>query len=41
MAAARAARAAKRGLWGACPVTKLDPYAPATTGRSGPLAPDG
>jgi micrococcal nuclease len=31
MAAARAAKAAKRGLWGACPGTRLDPYAPATT----------
>jgi endonuclease YncB( thermonuclease family) len=36
MAAARAARAAKRGLWGACPGTRLDPYAPATTAKSGP-----
>ena len=35
MAAARAARAAKRGLWGACPGTRLDPYAPATTAKSG------
>jgi endonuclease YncB( thermonuclease family) len=33
MAAARAAKAAKRGLWGACPGTRLDPYAPATTGK--------
>ena len=41
MAAARAARAAKRGLWGACPGTKLNPYAPATTGRSGPPAEGG
>jgi endonuclease YncB( thermonuclease family) len=32
MTAARAARAAKRGLWGACPGTRLDPYAPAATG---------
>src|SRR6266545_3093742 len=28
MAAARAARAAKRGLWRACPRTRLNPYAP-------------
>jgi micrococcal nuclease len=41
MAAARAARAAERGLWGACPGTRLDPYAPATTGKSGPPARDG
>lgn len=34
MAAARAARAARRGLWGACPGTRLDPYAPAATGKS-------
>ncbi len=33
MTAARAARAAKRGLWGACPGTRLDPYAPAATGK--------
>jgi endonuclease YncB( thermonuclease family) len=31
MAVARAARAAKRGLWRACPGTKLDPYHPVTT----------
>jgi endonuclease YncB( thermonuclease family) len=41
LAAARSAKAAKRGLWGACPGTKLDPYAPATTGKSGPPAQDG
>ncbi len=34
----KAARAAKRGLWKACPSTRLDPYAPATTGPSGPAA---
>jgi endonuclease YncB( thermonuclease family) len=34
MAAARAAKAAKRGLWGACPGTRLEPYAPATTGKN-------
>ncbi len=33
MTAARAAKAAKRGLWGACPGTRLDPYAPAATGK--------
>jgi endonuclease YncB( thermonuclease family) len=33
MAAARAARAAKRGLWRACPGTRLDPYAAAATGK--------
>jgi endonuclease YncB( thermonuclease family) len=38
MAAARAAKAAQRGLWKACPRTRLDPYAPITTGRSGPPA---
>jgi endonuclease YncB( thermonuclease family) len=32
MAAARTAKAARRGLWRACPGTKLDPYHPATTG---------
>jgi endonuclease YncB( thermonuclease family) len=35
MAAARAAKAAKRGLWRTCPGTRLDPYAPATTGKRG------
>lgn len=34
MAAARKAKAGKRGLWRACPGAKLDPYHPATTGRS-------
>jgi micrococcal nuclease len=38
LAAARAARAAKRGLWGACPHAVWNPYAPATTGLSGPPA---
>ncbi len=33
MAAARAARAAKRGLWRACPRTRLNPYAPVATGK--------
>jgi len=36
--AARSARAEKRGLWGACPHAVWDPYAPATTGQSGPPA---
>ncbi len=31
--AARAARAAHRGLWGACPRTPFDPYHAADTGR--------
>ena len=30
------ARAAKRGLWKACPGTRLDPYRAVDTGRSGP-----
>jgi endonuclease YncB( thermonuclease family) len=38
LAAARSARAAKRGLWGACPDAVWDPYGPATTGRNGPAA---
>jgi micrococcal nuclease len=33
---ARSARAAKRGLWGACPHTALDPYRAIDTGVSGP-----
>jgi endonuclease YncB( thermonuclease family) len=33
MATARAARAARRGLWRACPGTRLDPYHPVTTRR--------
>jgi micrococcal nuclease len=32
LAAGRAARAAKRGLWGACPKAVWNPYGPATTG---------
>jgi endonuclease YncB( thermonuclease family) len=36
--AAALARAAKRGLWKACPATVLDPYRPVQTGRSGPRA---
>jgi endonuclease YncB( thermonuclease family) len=35
MAAARAAKAAKRGLWRACPETRLNPDAAIETGRSG------
>ena len=38
MAAAKLAKANKRGLWKACPGTKLDPYGPVTTTRSGPPA---
>jgi micrococcal nuclease len=33
---ARRAKAAKRGLWGACPRTILDPYRAVDTGSSGP-----
>jgi micrococcal nuclease len=36
LAAARAAKAAQRGLWGACPHTALDPNGPVQTGPSGP-----
>jgi endonuclease YncB( thermonuclease family) len=36
MPAARAARAAKRGLWGACPGTKLDPSLPPPPGGAAP-----
>jgi micrococcal nuclease len=39
LSAARQAKAAKRGLWRACPSTPLDPFRPATTGRSGPRSP--
>jgi micrococcal nuclease len=35
---AQRARAAKRGLWGACPGTRLDPYRAVDTGTSGPPA---
>jgi micrococcal nuclease len=38
LALARVARAAHRGLWGACPKAVWDPYGPATTGQSGPPA---
>ena len=41
LGAARAAKRARRGLWGACPGTTLDPYGPVQTGRSGPPAPSG
>ena len=34
--AGRQARAAKRGLWGACRAAAWNPYAAASTGRSGP-----
>ncbi|MGH3134136.1 MAG: thermonuclease family protein [Gaiellaceae bacterium] len=36
LSAARKARAAKRGLWRACPGTRLDPYRALETGRGGP-----
>lgn len=36
MAEAQRARASKRGLWGACPRTDLDPYRAVGTGTSGP-----
>jgi micrococcal nuclease len=36
MRAAQQARAARRGLWGACPATVLDPYNAVATGPSGP-----
>ena len=38
MATAKLAKASKLGLWKACPGTKLDPYGPVTTTRSGPPA---
>lgn len=38
LAAAVQARAARRGLWKACPSTRLDPSRPASTGTSGPPA---
>jgi endonuclease YncB( thermonuclease family) len=38
MTAAKQARAARRGLWKACPSTRLDPYGPVQTGQSGPRA---
>jgi endonuclease YncB( thermonuclease family) len=36
MRAAQGAKAAKRGLWRACPSTVLDPFRAVETGRSGP-----
>ena len=36
MGAAQSAKSAKRGLWRACPGTRLDPYRAADTGTSGP-----
>jgi endonuclease YncB( thermonuclease family) len=36
LSAAKAAKAARRGLWRACPGTTLDPYGPIATGTSGP-----
>ena len=36
LAAASAARKARRGLWGACPAAVWDPYGPATTGPGSP-----
>jgi endonuclease YncB( thermonuclease family) len=33
---AQSAKAARRGLWKACPSTRLDPYRAVETGRSGP-----
>jgi micrococcal nuclease len=36
MLAARGAKAAKRGLWKACPATVLDPFRAVETGQSGP-----
>ncbi len=38
-AAARGARSAGRGLWGASPSTRLDPNGPVDTGTCGPAAP--
>ena len=38
MSAALTAKAAKRGLWKACPGTKLDPNQAVDTGASGPPA---
>ncbi len=36
LAEAQRAKSAKRGLWKACPSTRLDPYRAVETGRSGP-----
>jgi endonuclease YncB( thermonuclease family) len=33
LAAARRAKAARAGLWGACPGTRFDPETPVSTGR--------
>ena len=38
-ALARRAKAARRGLWGACPGTRLDPYRAVDTGTSGSTRP--
>ena len=40
LADAQRAKAAKRGLWGACPGTVLDPYQAVDTGTSGPPTKD-
>ena len=39
MRATQSAKAAKRGLWKACPSTVLDPFRAVETGRSGPPTP--
>ena len=39
LAAARSARSDRRGLWGACPGTRLDPYAAVETSRARPARP--
>lgn len=41
LAAAHAARTAKRGLWGACPRAVWNPYGPATTGPGSGSSPGG
>lgn len=41
LAEATRARAGRRGLWGACPRTALDPTGPVETGRSGPSGESG
>ena len=38
LSAARTARGARRGLWGACPGAVWDPFGPATTGGPRPAA---
>ena len=40
MRATQSAKAAKRGLWKACPSTVLDPFRAVETGRSGPPTAD-